>query len=114
MNVLGLFGTIGKAVLGVTAGVVSGGAAPGIIAALPSIIQLVERILPHKENQPATGTAKHDAVVSIVKEMILTAEGVSGKDIVDEVAFTDGLNQAIEGIVKVLNATAWKAAPKTI
>ena len=112
MSILGLFSTIAKVAAGVAGATAVGGPAGGIISALPSIIQLVEKVIPNKQGQPSTGPQKKEAVIAIVREMLLTAEGFTGKDIMDEAAFTSGLDQAIEGIVRMLNATGWKSASK--
>jgi len=43
--------------------------------------------------------------VEIVKLVILAAEGLSGKDLVENEAFAAAVGQIVDGVVAALNAT---------
>lgn len=68
---------------------------------LPGIIQVVEGLV------GAAGSTKHEQAANMVKEAIGVGEAIAQKDIVDEQLFSDGLNDTIGGIVKLLNASVW-------
>jgi hypothetical protein len=74
-----------------------------IVGFVPTIINLVESLFGKK-----TGQQKQDAAVSLVGQLITASEAVSGKDIVDQAAFQEGLRMVIDGTVKMLNASVWK------
>ena len=77
---------------------------PILVRAVPVVLQLVplvERLI----KGPKQGTVKREIVVEAVKAIILAAEGISGKDFVDEAKFAEGVGQIVDGVVAVLNST---------
>jgi len=72
------------------------------ITHLPAIVAGVESLFGSK-----SGSAKKGTVISVVSAIIGFSEAVAAKDIVDDKAFQDGMSQAIEGVVKMLNASVW-------
>ena len=77
---------------------------PILVRAVPVVLQLVplvERLI----KGPKQGAVKREIVVEAVKAIILAAEGISGKDFVDEALFAQGVGQIVDGVVAVLNAT---------
>jgi hypothetical protein len=73
-----------------------------ILGFVPSIIDLVEKLL-----GPKTGTAKQETAVSLVGNLVTATNTISGKDIVDPNMFQEGLKMVIDGTVKMLNASVW-------
>ena len=73
-----------------------------IIAMLPSIISGVETVYAGLK-----GDQKQQTVRDFIGTSLNIAEAISAKDIVDNDAFQDGLKQANDGIVKMLNASVW-------
>jgi hypothetical protein len=47
---------------------------------------------------------------ALIREAIEGVEGYTGKDIVDEALFEQGLNETIPGVIKMLNASVWHKA----
>ena len=74
-----------------------------VVQSLPSIISTVETVLSH-----GTGAMKKEEVRKSVKAGIDASNLMAGKTIVDQKRFTKGLDRVIDGIVAMLNATAWK------
>jgi hypothetical protein len=52
-----------------------------------------------------TGEAKKAAIVDFLKNAISVGELALGRDIVDEIEFVAGLDQAGEGVLQALKAT---------
>ncbi len=73
---------------------------PMILPIAIEAINLVEKIFGAGE-----GPAKLAAVVSLVKVAVMAAEGITEKDIVDDELFSEGVEELVSGIVKVLNST---------
>jgi len=69
-----------------------------VITMLPSIILGVEGLMTGLK-----GNQKQNAVIDFAGFSLGLAEAISNKDIVDNVAFQEGLKQANDGIVKMLN-----------
>jgi hypothetical protein len=78
-----------------------------LITFLPSIIDLVEKLL-----GPKTGKEKLGLAQNLVNTALAGVEGLTGKEIVDNAMWEEGQKQAIEGIVKCLNASVWAKKPK--
>ena len=77
---------------------------PILVRTVPVVLQLVplvERLI----KGPKQGAVKREIVVEAVKAIILAAEGISGKDFVDEAKFAEGVGQIVDGVVAVLNST---------
>lgn len=73
-----------------------------VIGYLPAILVGIEGLF-----GPKTGEQKRGAAVSLVGVVLGFAEGISNKDIVDNAEFQEGLTEAINGTVKMLNASVW-------
>lgn len=73
---------------------------PIILPIAVEVVKLVEGLFGRGQGGP-----KRDLAVTLVKALVMAAEGVSGKDIVDDAKFSDGIGQIIDGVVAVLNAT---------
>jgi hypothetical protein len=73
-----------------------------VISFLPALVTGAENIFGAKN-----GDEKRNNIISFIIPVLAMAEGIKGKDIVDNNAFQDGLKQAIDGIVKMLNASVW-------
>jgi hypothetical protein len=74
---------------------------------LPTIIPLVIEAVKAAEKLFGSkkGELKKEYVVNLVKVAILSVEGISQKDIVDENLFSEGVGDIVDGVVKVLNST---------
>jgi hypothetical protein len=72
------------------------------IAFLPAIITGVEPLF-----GSGNGTQKKDAAVSLIGTIVGVSESIASKDIIDNGMFQEGLKQAIDGVVKMLNASIW-------
>lgn len=70
---------------------------------LPMVVELVK--IAEKIFGNGNGGSKKDFVAPIVKQAILALEGFSGKDIIDEDKFSDGVGKVVDGVVAILNAT---------
>lgn len=73
-----------------------------IVGFIPSILVGIEGLFGSK-----TGAQKQATAISLIGTLFAGAEGIAGKDIVDNNAFQEGLKQVIEGVVKMLNASVW-------
>lgn len=73
-----------------------------VVTMLPSIILGVEQLMTGLK-----GNQKQQAVIEFAGFSLNIAEAISSKDIVDNDAFQEGLKQANDGIVKMLNASIW-------
>ncbi len=73
-----------------------------VIAYLPAIIAGIEPLFGAKR-----GAEKRGAAVDLVGLLLNFTEMVATKDIVDQDKFQEGLGQAVDGIVKMLNASVW-------
>jgi len=54
-----------------------------------------------------SGDQKKNAALGLISTIMGVAEGIAGKDIVDEKGFNEGVSQMIDGAVKCLNASLW-------
>ena len=104
---MGIFSTISnttKKLAGALAGIVK------IIAQIPAIIAFIESISKPDgiQKDALTGPQKHAAVESLVRDAILSSDEFTDKDIADEDMFSEGVNNVIDGIVKMLNASVWQ------
>jgi hypothetical protein len=72
-------------------------------------VELVEKIAGFfkKKDVPLSGPDKQAMAIQLIREAIESVEGFSGKDIMDEVLFQQGLEETIPGVVKMLNASVW-------
>jgi len=73
-----------------------------IVAALPALIAGVEKLFGRN-----AGEQKKHVVINTIKMAAELGGAIAGKDVVDPAGFEEGLNQAINGTVKILNASAW-------
>jgi len=73
-----------------------------VITMLPSIILGVENLMTGLK-----GDQKQATVIEFAGFSLNLAEAISSKDIVDNDKFQEGLKQANDGIVKMLNASIW-------
>ncbi len=73
---------------------------PTILPIIIEAIKLVEKIFGSGQ-----GPAKLAAVVSLVKVAVFAVEGITEKDIVDDELFSEGIEELVSGIVKILNST---------
>jgi hypothetical protein len=73
-----------------------------VLGFLPAILTGVEGLFGAKNGQQ-----KQSAALSMVGLMLGGIEGLSGKDIVDNDAFQDGLKKVIDGTIQCLNASVW-------
>lgn len=73
-----------------------------VISMLPTIVSGVEAVY-----SGLKGNEKQKTVIDFVGTSLNIAEAISAKDIVDNNAFQEGLKQANDGIVKMLNASIW-------
>ena len=78
-----------------------------VLTFLPTIIDLVEKLL-----GPKTGKEKLTMAQTLVNTALAGVEGLTGKEIIDNALWEEGQKQAIEGIVKCLNASVWAKKPK--
>ena len=78
-----------------------------IIRVLPIVLPIVFDAVKFVEKffGSSPGEEKRSAAVEIVKIAVLAIEGISGKDLVDNDEFAEGLGMIVDGVVKVLNAT---------
>jgi hypothetical protein len=75
-------------------------------------IEVVEKIAGffRSKGNPLTSGDKHQMAAALIREAIEGVEGFTGKDIVDEALFEQGLNETILGVIKMLNASVWHKA----
>ena len=75
-------------------------------------VELVERVAGFFKGKgnPLTGSDKHQMAAALIREAIEGVEGFTGKDIIDEALFEQGLNETIPGVIKMLNASVWHKA----
>jgi hypothetical protein len=73
-----------------------------VFAWIPPLVQGAEAIFGSKN-----GEQKHTSVVGFLLLALQFTESISNKDIVDEKAFKEGLDDIIKGSVKCLNASVW-------
>jgi hypothetical protein len=74
---------------------------PKILPLIPGVVKIVERIF---KGQNKAGPEKRVAAVGIILLLINLIEGVSGKDLVDDVPFAEAIGQIVDGVVAALNA----------
>ena len=73
---------------------------PVLLPAVFDAVKLVEKLF-----GGGKGSEKRGVAVEIVKLVILAAEGLSGKDLVENEAFAAAVGQIVDGVVAALNAT---------
>lgn len=73
---------------------------PVVLPAALEAIKLVEKLF-----GGGKGEDKKGFVVSLVRTLILSAEGIKGEDIVDEDKVAEGAGKVVDGLVDILNAT---------
>jgi hypothetical protein len=73
-----------------------------IIPMLPALILGIENLF-----KGMKGDQKQASVIDFVGTALNFTEAVANKDIVDNDMFQEGLKQANDGIVKMLNASIW-------
>lgn len=76
------------------------GLLPEVIKAVPGIISVVEKLFPGK----GRGPEKRSAAVGFIKIAVGLAEGVAGKDYVQDELFSEGIGEIVDGAVKVMNS----------
>lgn len=76
------------------------------IAMLPVIITGIEPLF-----GKGTGDQKRESALGMLAAIIGMAEAVSGKDIVDDKAFQEGIRKMVDGAVQVMNASVWAKKP---
>jgi hypothetical protein len=69
---------------------------------LPGFIQSVETI-----QGSGTGDQKRAAVLQMVTSTLTAIDATSSTDIVDPVAFNEGIGKAVDGLVEAFNASIW-------
>lgn len=74
-----------------------------IVTALPTLIQTVESVRGSKN-----GAVKQAEVRDAVLGTASTMQVLGQLQVLDQRKFKAGLDQVIDGIVKMLNASAWK------
>lgn len=84
---------------------------PLLIKALPAVVQLVP-VVERLFKGPKQGEAKRTVVVEVVKVLILGAEALANKDLIqDNALFAQGVGQIVDGVVAVMNATGKLKSP---
>jgi hypothetical protein len=81
------------------------------IAALNMIPDLVFTIEKLFVGKPGQGETKKGLVLEMVLYQISIAEGVSKRDLLNNEKFMDALDRAIDNVVEMYNAIAWKKTP---
>jgi len=76
----------------------------GSLSYVPTVISIVEAIARILGKAKMDGSAKHDLAIALVRQAILSAEGLGGKEILDEDKFAAGLDKIVHGTVDVMNA----------
>jgi hypothetical protein len=74
-----------------------------VVSVIPTLIEGAEKLFGAK-----SGNDKKNFVLTVVGLALNITEAVSNRDIVDEKKFSEGLNETIDGIVKMLNASVWR------
>lgn len=74
-----------------------------IINTIPVIIASVESAFGGK-----SGKEKKEAVQLRVMDMLNASELVTNRDIINQKGFKKGMNKAVDGIVEMMNSSAWK------
>lgn len=83
--------------------------APAIIGAINAIEKIV-RIFKPKDGAPKTGEEKKAAALEFIASFIESAEGVAGRDLMNDAEVVDAVSKAIDAFVAVQNIVAKKAA----
>ncbi len=73
-----------------------------VVGFLPSILVGIEGLFGSN-----TGSQKKETAISLIGTILGLTEGIANKDIVDQGGFIEGLKQAIDGVVKMLNCSVW-------
>jgi hypothetical protein len=74
-----------------------------VLGYLPALLTGIEGLF-----GPKSGAQKQSTAISLVGLMFAGIEGISGKDIVDNDKFQEGLKKVIDGTVECLNASVWQ------
>lgn len=77
------------------------------IAFVPALVSGIEGLFGNK-----AGSEKKDAAMSFLTNALNMTDAIAAREIVDPEQFKSGISEAIDGIVKCLNASAW-AKPST-
>lgn len=72
----------------------------GIVTQIPALVGMVQSLIPGK----GKGPFRKSAITGIIRVAVQAAEGISGKDLVNDEEFVAGIDMAIEGAVKAMNA----------
>jgi hypothetical protein len=75
-----------------------------VLTYLPALVTAAENLFPGRKK----GAEKFDSVADIVTTVLRASEGLTGKEIVDDDKFNEGVRDVINGVVKILNASVWK------
>jgi hypothetical protein len=73
-----------------------------ILAYVPSILIGIEAL-----HGAGNGDQKKKAAMDLVRTALVTAEGITEKDIADNGKFTEGVEKVVDGVVACLNASVW-------
>lgn len=73
-----------------------------------SVINAIGTTVVRVEQAGRSGKAKAHAVEVQTMAMLEASEFAAGRDIVNEKKFRKGLRKTCDGIVEMLNASAWK------
>lgn len=74
-----------------------------VISFIPTIVTGIENLFGKNKGQD-----KQAAALQIVNQMVTGIEGVSGKDVINNEQFQEGLKKINDGVVQCLNASVWK------
>ncbi|HSA93465.1 MAG TPA: hypothetical protein VLE48_10675 [Terriglobales bacterium] len=72
------------------------------ISFIPVIVHGIESLLGSR-----SGAEKKQSALDFVAAALSLSEAVTGRDVVDEEKFRNGLSKIIDGVVECLNASAW-------
>lgn len=86
---------------------VVGGVAGNFFPYVPAILGVVEQIGDLLGKDKMDSQAKHDLAIALIKDVLMSAEGFSQKDIVDEEKFSEALDKIVHATVDALNASVW-------
>lgn len=100
---MSILGTLGSA-FGTVGGSI--GIVLKVLAYVPQVVGMVEKIASifKKTEVVMTGEQKKALAMEMVKEAFMIAEGITDQDIADEAAFSEAVGEAIEAVVKAMNA----------
>lgn len=78
-----------------------------ILKVLPVVLPIVFDAVRFVEKLFGSGKGeeKRSAAVEVVKIAVMAVEGISGKDLVENEEFAEGVGMVVDGVVKILNAS---------